>query len=169
MSLFNIHEIQTFDHLKESFQKWQNDLPIYFMKMFIQSQENLYHEKKYLNFRFDVNTLPDEFEEENEMIKFSKNDYYPIGGVLKRFNNETSYDGYAIIFENGECYIMMDCEKALRFAEATLVAPLIFIELVWSVILGYLIWGNVPDARVLWGALIIVCSGIIVIRRKPVV
>jgi drug/metabolite transporter (DMT)-like permease len=59
--------------------------------------------------------------------------------------------------------------EALRFAEATLVAPLIFIELVWSVILGYLIWGNVPDARVFWGALIIVCSGIIVIRRKPVV
>lgn len=57
--------------------------------------------------------------------------------------------------------------EALRLAEATLLAPLIFLELVWSIVIGYLVWGSVPDTAVTFGALIVGVSGVIVIRRKP--
>lgn len=57
--------------------------------------------------------------------------------------------------------------EAFRYAEASLVAPLIFVELVWSIIIGYLVWGDIPGEAVFLGALIVVASGMMVAPRRP--
>ncbi|MGI9524999.1 MAG: DMT family transporter [Hyphomicrobiaceae bacterium] len=49
---------------------------------------------------------------------------------------------------------------SLRLADAALVSPLRYTALVWAVILGYLIWGYLPDNWTFFGASIVICSSI---------
>ena len=88
-----------------------DDLPVYFMKQFLQNPTNLLTKTSLLPFTFNISILPEYFEEQNDMLKFYGGPYYPMGGILQRFTY--MHDGYAIIFENGECYIAMDCEKTM--------------------------------------------------------
>lgn len=48
-------------------------------------------------------------------------------------------------------------------APASLLAPLIYTQILWSVLLGYGVFGDVPGAWTLVGALIIVASGLVLI------
>lgn len=52
--------------------------------------------------------------------------------------------------------------EAIRRAPATVVAPLSFSSLVWSFLLGVVLWGDVPDAAVFVGAALILASGLLV-------
>jgi drug/metabolite transporter (DMT)-like permease len=56
---------------------------------------------------------------------------------------------------------------AFRYAQASTLAPLVYLELLGSVAIGYLIFGDVPDAYVWLGALAIVLAGLILLRRAP--
>ncbi|HZM44500.1 MAG TPA: DMT family transporter [Burkholderiales bacterium] len=56
--------------------------------------------------------------------------------------------------------------EAFRMAEAALVAPVRYTGLVWAVVLGYAVWGELPDAWVLLGAAVIVASGVYMIRME---
>ena len=47
----------------------------------------------------------------------------------------------------------------------SLVAPLKYTGVVWAVVLGALVWGDMPDARTLAGAALVVGAGVFVIRR----
>jgi drug/metabolite transporter (DMT)-like permease len=53
-----------------------------------------------------------------------------------------------------------------RSASPALLAPLEYIALVGGAIAGYLIWDEVPDRRVVVGAMIIVASGLFVVYRN---
>ncbi len=48
-------------------------------------------------------------------------------------------------------------------APASLLAPLIYTQILWSVLLGYAVFGDVPGAWTLVGALVIVASGLVLI------
>lgn len=55
---------------------------------------------------------------------------------------------------------------ALRAASSTLLAPLHYLELVSAVILGFLIWGDFPNALA-WAGIALVCgSGLYIIHRE---
>lgn len=54
---------------------------------------------------------------------------------------------------------------ALRWAEVSLVAPLKYTGVVWALILGVLVWGDLPDTRTLLGAALVVGAGVFVLRR----
>jgi drug/metabolite transporter (DMT)-like permease len=56
--------------------------------------------------------------------------------------------------------------ESLRFAEASLLAPLKYSGVVWAVILGYLVWSDLPGLEVLFGAVLIVASGLFILRRE---
>jgi drug/metabolite transporter (DMT)-like permease len=56
--------------------------------------------------------------------------------------------------------------EAFRMAEAALVAPVRYTGLIWAVVLGYVGWGDLPDAWVVVGAGVIVASGIYMIRME---
>ena len=55
--------------------------------------------------------------------------------------------------------------RALKLADASVVAPLQYSLLVWGVVFGFLVFGDVPAPAMLVGAVLIVVSGLIVLRR----
>jgi len=58
--------------------------------------------------------------------------------------------------------------EAFRLAEAGLVAPFKFTNMLWAVLFGFIIWGELPDRWVLAGALLVVASGLYILRREAV-
>jgi len=55
---------------------------------------------------------------------------------------------------------------AFSKAEVSLIAPIEYTGLVWAVIFDYLIWQVAPQLATLFGAFIIVCSGLYVMHRE---
>jgi drug/metabolite transporter (DMT)-like permease len=59
---------------------------------------------------------------------------------------------------------------AFRLANAALVAPFLYTEMIWGLIFGYLLFSDVPDFWMLLGTAIIISSGlylILVERWRP--
>ena len=55
---------------------------------------------------------------------------------------------------------------ALRLGDAALVTPFRYTALVWAALLGFLIWGHIPDSYTIAGAIIIVGAGIYLVIRE---
>lgn len=58
--------------------------------------------------------------------------------------------------------------ETFRLAEAATVVPFKYVSLLWGVLIGYLLWGDLPDAGTLAGAALIVGSGLYVLHRERV-
>lgn len=56
--------------------------------------------------------------------------------------------------------------KAYAMAEASVISPFDYGQLIGATVLGYLIWGDFPDLWTWIGAGILVCSGVYVARRE---
>ena len=56
--------------------------------------------------------------------------------------------------------------EALRYAEASMVSPFKYVTLLWVILLGQLIWGDVPGMQVLIGAVLIIASGWYILHRE---
>jgi drug/metabolite transporter (DMT)-like permease len=57
---------------------------------------------------------------------------------------------------------------AHRFAPASLLAPFFYTQLIWVSILGFLVFGNLPDRWTLMGAGIIIASGLYTAHRERI-
>jgi drug/metabolite transporter (DMT)-like permease len=55
---------------------------------------------------------------------------------------------------------------ALRLGDAALVTPFRYTSLVWAALLGYVIWGHIPDEWTVLGAAIIVSAGVYIVIRE---
>lgn len=53
--------------------------------------------------------------------------------------------------------------RSLMLADASVVAPLNYVRLVWAIAIGYFVFGDVPDALTLLGGAITVASGLYVL------
>jgi drug/metabolite transporter (DMT)-like permease len=60
-------------------------------------------------------------------------------------------------------YLMI---KAYQLAPASLLAPFDYTTLIWATILGFVVFGDLPDGWTILGALIIMSSGLYLIRRE---
>ena len=58
--------------------------------------------------------------------------------------------------------------RALVIAPASLIAPFTYSQIVWALIAGYLVFGDVPDGWMLVGCTVIVASGLFVFYREAV-
>ena len=56
--------------------------------------------------------------------------------------------------------------KAYAIASPSLIAPFEYTALIWSAILGYLVWNDIPDAYAIAGAVLIIGSGVYIIHRE---
>jgi len=56
--------------------------------------------------------------------------------------------------------------KAFERAPASLLAPFDYVTLVWATLLGYFIFGDLPDGWTIIGGIIIVASGLYLVRRE---
>ena len=56
--------------------------------------------------------------------------------------------------------------QSYKFSEVSLVTPLKYLALVFAIVFGYLIWGEVPSVKTLVGAILVIASSIIIFRRE---
>jgi drug/metabolite transporter (DMT)-like permease len=56
--------------------------------------------------------------------------------------------------------------QAFRLAPAAVASPFEYTALIWATLLGFMLWGELPDAVTLVGALIIAASGLYIIYRE---
>jgi len=61
---------------------------------------------------------------------------------------------------------VMCLTHAFRLAPAAAIAPFEYTALVWATLLGYLVWGELPDGITLIGAAIVIASGLYIIYRE---
>lgn len=55
---------------------------------------------------------------------------------------------------------------AFRHAETSVLAPLVYTQLIWALLFDHFIWARWPDLSVLVGATIIILSGIYLLRKE---
>jgi len=58
--------------------------------------------------------------------------------------------------------------QAFRYGEASLVAPLDYLSIVWATLFGFVIFGDIPSSLVLGGAACIIASSIYIAHREAV-
>ncbi|MFT7057726.1 MAG: S-adenosylmethionine uptake transporter [Pseudorhodobacter sp.] len=64
-------------------------------------------------------------------------------------------------------FLAMICViSAYRKAEAVIVAPMQYSQMIWAVIYGFLLFGETPDQMTLIGAGVIIASGIYIVLRE---
>ena len=63
----------------------------------------------------------------------------------------------------GGHYLMIE---AFRHGEAALVAPFKYTSMVWAVLFGFLIFGQLPDQWTLVGTAIVIGAGLYVLHRE---
>ncbi len=56
--------------------------------------------------------------------------------------------------------------EAFRIAPPSLIAPFEYTSLLWAMLFGFLVWGDVPTALILAGAAVIIVSGIYVLHDE---
>lgn len=56
--------------------------------------------------------------------------------------------------------------EAFRLAEAAVVAPFKYTNMIWGVAFGLLIWGQLPDRWVLAGSALVIASGLFIFYRE---
>ena len=59
--------------------------------------------------------------------------------------------------------------EAFRNAEVVIVSPFRYLTIIWAITIGYLVWGDLPDKYVVTGIVLVVCSGLYILRREIVV
>ena len=56
--------------------------------------------------------------------------------------------------------------QSYKYSEVSLVTPLKYLALVFAIIFGYLIWGEIPTIKTLAGAFLVIISTLIIFRRE---
>jgi drug/metabolite transporter (DMT)-like permease len=56
--------------------------------------------------------------------------------------------------------------EAYRHAPAALLAPFVYSSLVWSTLLGYLLWSQLPARRIVVGGAVVIASGLFIVYRE---
>ena len=56
--------------------------------------------------------------------------------------------------------------EAFRLGNAAVVAPFRYSGLLWAMLIGFLVWGDVPDAAMLTGAAVVIAAGIYMLRKS---
>jgi len=71
--------------------------------------------------------------------------------------------GLSGLFVGGAHYLLIE---RFHWAEAALLAPFKYGNMVWAVIFGFVIWGDLPDAWTLTGAGFVVACGLYIVHRE---
>jgi drug/metabolite transporter (DMT)-like permease len=58
--------------------------------------------------------------------------------------------------------------QAFRFAPAAVAAPFSYLAMIWALLLGYFVWGDLPTLPLLGGAMVVAASGLYILYRETV-
>lgn len=89
----------------------------------------------------------------------------PMGGWVPPSLFETALLAFcAVLLLVGTQFIIM----AMRMGEISFVAPFRYTALLWAILLGFVVFGDIPDLPMIVGAATIVCSGLYTLYRERV-
>ena len=60
-------------------------------------------------------------------------------------------------------YLMIE---SYRVSQAAVVAPFKYSGILWAVMFGYIVWGDVPDALIICGGALVIASGLYILHRE---
>lgn len=68
----------------------------------------------------------------------------------------------------GVCaFVLQIClTKSYTYADATVIAPITYLNMLWALSLDFFVWGFVPGTMVFLGAAIIIVSNFVIIVRE---
>ncbi len=90
---------------------------------------------------------------------------FPLGGWTPPAGRSVGLMALSavLVLTGYQCVIM-----ALRSGDISAIAPFRYTALLWALLLGYLVFGDVPDAMMATGAAIIVASGLYAFYRERI-
>jgi drug/metabolite transporter (DMT)-like permease len=56
--------------------------------------------------------------------------------------------------------------RSLHLAPASSVSPFFYFSLVWAIVIGFVVWGDVPTVGLLIGSAIVACSGLFLLLHE---
>ncbi|HEY6259157.1 MAG TPA: DMT family transporter [Xanthobacteraceae bacterium] len=86
----------------------------------------------------------------------------PFGFVMP------TWDHWGLIVFNGVANAVGQYwwTKSLHLGPASAVAPFFYLSLVWAMVIGFFVWGDLPTASLLVGSAIVVASGLFLLWRE---
>ena len=86
----------------------------------------------------------------------------PLGFIMPNRHD------WGLIVLNGVCNAIGQYwwTKSLHLGPASAIAPFFYLSLVWAVVIGYFVWGEVPTVGLLIGSAIVVGSGLFLLWRE---
>jgi drug/metabolite transporter (DMT)-like permease len=88
----------------------------------------------------------------------------PLGWVTPRWDDLLLLAGVGICSGIGQYW----WTQAFRFAPAAVAAPFSYLAMVWALVLGYAVWGDVPSPSLIAGAVVVAASGLYILYRETV-
>lgn len=58
--------------------------------------------------------------------------------------------------------------ESFRYSEAGFVTPFKYTSIVWAVLIGFVVWGNIPDLWIVSGTVLVIGSGLYILHRERV-
>ncbi|MCF2871400.1 DMT family transporter [Octadecabacter sp. G9-8] len=86
----------------------------------------------------------------------------PFGWVWPTGNELALLVGAGIVGGLGQVLLT----SSYRFAEAGVLAPFTYVSMLWSVLIGYVWFSEVPTIGMLMGAGLVICAGVIIVLRE---
>jgi drug/metabolite transporter (DMT)-like permease len=86
----------------------------------------------------------------------------PLGFIVPSWSDA----GLMILCGVGNAIGQFWWTKALHLAPTSAVTPFSYLSLVWAMILGFLVWGDVPTVGLMIGSAIVVGSGLLLLWRE---
>ena len=93
-----------------------------------------------------------------------------LGPAIHEWKWPVNAFDWGLFLIQGSCSALgqMCMVRAFRVGEASLLAPFEYTALVWAILLGYLVWGDLPTLQVLAGAVIIIAASLYIAHREAV-
>ncbi len=86
----------------------------------------------------------------------------PNGWVMPSFNHFVILSLIGIFGGVANLWL----SQSYKYSEVSLVTPLKYLALVFAIIFGYFIWGEIPTIKTLIGAFLVIISTLIIFRRE---
>ena len=86
----------------------------------------------------------------------------PFGWVMPSFNHFIILSLIGVFGGVSNLWL----SQSYKYSEVSLVTPLKYLTLVFAIIFGYFIWGEIPTIKTLIGAFLVIISTLIICRRE---
>lgn len=86
----------------------------------------------------------------------------PFGWVLPAPGEAAMLIGMGLIGGIGQILLT----ASYRYADASVLAPFTYVTMIWSLLIGYFVFAEVPTLPMLGGAGLIICAGVAIVLRE---